>query len=159
MKRETLFLKLIVILMGLPVLALCIFVVPKIGSFAAELVPSMPVIKLLVLIVMYAAAIPFFLALYQTFKLLNFIDNNEAFSDKSAKALRNIKHCALSISGFYVLGMPLFYVMGELDDAPGIILIGLLILFGALVIAVFAAVLEKLVTSAIEMKSENDLTV
>lgn len=159
MKRETLFLKSIVILMGLPVLALCILVVPKIGSFAAELVPSMPYIKALVLFVMYAAAIPFFIALYQTFKLLGFIDKNEAFSNGSAKALRVIKYCAMAISGVYVLGMPLFYIMGELDDAPGIILIGLLIIFASLIIAVFAAVLEKLLTSAIEMKSENDLTV
>ena len=39
MKRgTTLFLKLAVILMGIPVLALCIFLVPEIGNYAAELV-------------------------------------------------------------------------------------------------------------------------
>lgn len=55
--------------------------------------------------------------------------------------------------------MPLFYLIAEADDAPGIILIGMLLIFAALVIAVFAAVLQKLLQEAIHIKSENDLTV
>lgn len=159
MKRETLFLKLAVILMGVPIAALCIFVVPNIAEFAAELYPTMPYLKYLVLIDLYAAAIPFYFALHQAFKLLGFIDKGEAFSDLSVKALKNIKYCAFIICGVYVIGMPLFYLMAEIDDAPGIILIGLVIIFASFVIAVFAAVLEKLLTHAIEIKSENELTV
>jgi hypothetical protein len=49
--------------------------------------------------------------------------------------------------------------VAERDDAPGIILIGLVIIFASMVIGVFAAVLQKLLTNAIEIKSENDLTV
>ncbi|MBP2113589.1 hypothetical protein J2Z70_003750 [Paenibacillus silagei] len=55
--------------------------------------------------------------------------------------------------------MPLFYLMAEKDDAPGIIVIGMILIFASLVIAVFAAVLQKLLKDAIELKSENDLTV
>ena len=55
--------------------------------------------------------------------------------------------------------MPIFYLIAEADDAPGIILIGMVIIFAALVIAVFAAVLQKLLQEAIDIKSENDLTV
>ncbi|MBD7984966.1 DUF2975 domain-containing protein [Sporosarcina sp. Sa2YVA2] len=159
MKRETIFLKMAVILMGVPILALCIFVVPGIASFAAELYPEMAYLKYLVLINIYAGAIPFYFALYQTFKLLSYIDKNNAFSEQSIKALKNIKHCAVLISGLYVVGMPLYYLMAERDDAPGIIVIGLVIIFASIVIAVFAAVLQKLLTSAIEIKTENDLTV
>lgn len=159
MKRETMFLKLAVVVMGIPILALCIFVVPNIAKFAAELYPEMGYIQYLILIDMYAAAIPFYFALYQTFKLLNLIDKDNAFSKRSVTALKNIKYCAALISGLYVLGMPLYYLLAERDDAPGIIVIGLVLIFASFVIAVFAAVLEKLLTSAIEMKKENDLTV
>ncbi|MNL82789.1 hypothetical protein D3C87_2102590 [compost metagenome] len=55
--------------------------------------------------------------------------------------------------------MPLFYLLGEKDDAPGIIVIGMVIVFASMVIAVFAAVLQKLLNEAIDIKSENDLTV
>ena len=57
------------------------------------------------------------------------------------------------------LVMPLFYLIAEIDDAPGIILIGMVIIFASMVIAVFAAVLQRLLQEAIDIKSENDLTV
>ncbi|EDX69744.1 MULTISPECIES: DUF2975 domain-containing protein [Bacillus] len=156
---STLFLKTAVILMGIPVLAMCIFLVPNIGNFAAELYPEMAYIKYLVFINLYATAIPYYFALYQTFKLLNYIDKNNAFSELSVKALKNIKYSALVISVLYVLGMPLFYLVAERDDAPGIIVIGMIIIFASMVIAVFAAVLQRLLKDAIDIKSENDLTV
>ncbi|OAH59224.1 MULTISPECIES: DUF2975 domain-containing protein [Bacillaceae] len=160
MKRgTTLFLKIAVILIGIPVLALCIFLVPEIANFAAELYPDIAYMKYLVLIDLYAAAIPFYIALYQAFKLLSYIDKNKAFSDLSVKALKTIKYCAITISILYVVGMPLFFLMGDKDDAPGIIVIGLVIIFASMVIAVFAAVLQRLLKEAIDIKAENDLIV
>ncbi|MBO0999929.1 DUF2975 domain-containing protein [Bacillus sp. SD075] len=160
MKRgTTLFLKIAVILMGIPVLALCIFLVPEIANFAAELYPDMTYLKYLVLIDLYASAIPFYFALYQAFKLLSYIDKNKAFSELSVRALKTIKNCAITISVLYVAGMPFFYLMAEMDDAPGIILIGMVVIFASMVIAVFAAVLQRLLQEAIDIKTENDLIV
>lgn len=160
MKRgTTLFLKSAVVLIGIPILALCIFVVPEIANYAVELYPDMAFLKSLIFIDLYASAIPFYFALYQAFKLLNYIDKNKAFSELSVKALKNIKNCAIVISGLYVAGLPLFFLMAERDDAPGVILIGLVVIFASMVIAVFAAVLQRLLKEAIDIKSENDLTV
>lgn len=160
MKRvTTLFLKIAVILMGIPVLALCIFLVPEIGNFAAELYPDFSAIKYLVYIDLYATAIPFYYALYQALKLLSYIDKNKAFSDLSVKALKTIKYCAITISSLYIIGMPLFYLIGEKDDAPGVILLGMAMVFASMVIAVFAGVLQMLLKEAIDIKSDNDLTI
>lgn len=158
-RGSTLFLKLAVVLIGIPVLALFIFVVPEIAEFAAELYPELAYLRYLVLVDLYATAIPFYGALYWAFKLLSYIDKNHAFSDLSVKALKNIKYCALGLSGLFAAGMPLFYLMAERDDAPGIIVIGMVIIFASMVIAVFAAVLQRLLKEAIDIKSENDLTV
>jgi len=154
----TLFLKIAVILIGIPVLALCIFLVPKIGNFAEELYPDMAYMKSLVFVVMYGAAVPFYFALYQAFNLLRYIDGNTAFSELSVKALKNIKCCAITISGLYVISSPLFYFIGKKVDPP-IGVVGIIIIFASLVIALFAAVLQKLLKEAIDIKSENDLTV
>ncbi|WP_035300464.1 DUF2975 domain-containing protein [Brevibacillus thermoruber] len=157
-RGTTLFLKMAVILIGIPILALCIFLVPKIGNFAGELYPDMSYLKYLVFIVMYGAAVPFYFALYQAFNLLRYIDKNTAFSELSVKALKNIKCCAFTISGFYVLGFPLFrFITKNMDPPFGIL--QLIIIFASLVIAVFAAVLQRLLQEAINIKSENDLTV
>ena len=70
MKRgSTLFLKIAVFLIGIPVLALCIFVLPEIANYAAELYPDIAYLKYLVLIDLYASAIPFYFA---CIRLLNF---------------------------------------------------------------------------------------
>ncbi|MBJ9990656.1 DUF2975 domain-containing protein [Paenibacillus sp. S28] len=160
MKRgTTLFLKMAVIMIGIPILALCIFLVPKIGNFAGELYPTIVYMKSLVLMDMYAAAIPFYFALYNAFKLLSYIDKNQAFSGLSVRALRNIRYCAITISTLYLLGMPLYYLMGRRVDPPSFIPMGLVIIFASMVIAVFAAVLQRLLQEAIHIKSENDLTV
>ena len=159
MKRETLFLKAAVIFMGIPVLALCVFLVPAISNFMAELYPEAAYLQYLIMIGLYAAAIPFYLVLYQAFKLLGYIDRNEAFSELSVKSLQNIKHFASAISILFILNLPLFYLLAERDDAPGLILVGMVPIFASMVIAVFAAVLQKLLKNAIDIKSENDLTV
>ncbi|WP_339244590.1 DUF2975 domain-containing protein [Bacillus sp. FSL R5-0523] len=158
-RMSTIFLKIALVLIGIPILALCIFLVPKIANYSAELFPNIAYIKYLVFIYLYVTALPFYFALYQAFKLLSYIDKNKAFSGLSVRALKNIKYCAVTISIFYAAGMPVFYLMAEIDDAPGIIVIGLVIIFASMVIAVFAAVLQKLLKEAIDIKSENDLTV
>jgi len=149
MKRETLFLKIVVFLIGLPVLALCIFGLPSLVNY----------LHYPVLIGMYAAAVPYFFALYQTLKLLSYIDQNKAFSDLSVGVLKNIKYCAITISILYAGLTPLLIPIADQDDAPGVVALGLVITFAAMVIAVFAAVLQKLLKNAIDIKSENDLTV
>ncbi|MBT2741023.1 DUF2975 domain-containing protein [Bacillus sp. ISL-77] len=154
----TLFLKIAVFSIGLLVLALCIFLVPPMANFAARMYPTIAPMKYLVFIVMYGAAVPFYVALYQAFNLLRYIDENTAFSELSVKALKNIKCCAFTISGLYVLGLPLFRFIAKKVDPP-IGLLGLIIIFASLVIAVFAAILQRLLQEAINIKSENDLTV
>lgn len=112
-----------------------------------------------VLIGLYVTAIPFFVALYQALRFLSYIDKNKAFSELSVRALKNIKYCAITISILYVVGMPLLFILAQEDDAPGLAALGLVITFASIVIAIFAAVLQKLLTNAIDIKSENDLTV
>ena len=156
MKRETLFLKIAVFLIGIPVLALCVWVVPHV---ALNTVEHSPILTIVALIGVYATAIAYFVALFTTIKLLSYIDQNIAFSELSVKALIKIKYCAIIISSVYVVGMPLIYYAAEVDDAPGLILIGMVIIGASFVVAVFAAVLQKLLKNAIDIKSENDLTV
>ncbi|WP_042354213.1 DUF2975 domain-containing protein [Bacillus rubiinfantis] len=158
-KGSTLFLKLTVVLMGIPVLTLCIFLVPELEEIAAKLLPKFAFINILVSLIFDASAIPFYFALYQAFKLLRYIDRNEAFSEFSVKALRKIKYCAVTISALHLLVLPLFYLFAEMDDAPGVIFVGMIVPFASIVIAVFAAVLQRLLQEAIDIKSENDLTV
>ena len=103
-------------------------------------------------------SIPFFVALYQAFKLLIYIDRNKAFSELSVRALKVIKSCAITISAFIVAGIIFVAIFIE-GDRAGVIVLGLICTFASSVIATFAAVLQKLLKDALDIKSENDLTV
>jgi len=150
MKRcSTIFLKIAVILIGIPVLALCIFWLPGFANY----------LPYPVLIGVYATAITFFFALYQALKLLSYIDKNKAFSELSVKALKYIKYCAITISILYAVLIPFLFPIADADDAPGLVGFPIIIVFASIVIAVFAAVLQRLLQDAIDIKSENDLTV
>lgn len=112
-----------------------------------------------ILIWLYAPAIPFFTALYQTLKLLGYIDKKTAFSLLSVKALQKIQYCAIAMSILYLLGMPFVYFSAKVEDAPGLVLLGAAFVCSPLVIATFAAVLQKLLKEAVDMKAENDSTI
>ncbi|WP_175639365.1 DUF2975 domain-containing protein [Metabacillus schmidteae] len=154
---STLFLKLAVFLMGTPVLGFGTFGFIWLAKNPAN--PDYAHILYPIVIGVYVAVIPFFIALFQAFKLLSYIDKNQAFSELSVKALRVIKFCAVTISGLFVVILPFIFFVAEMDDAPGLVIIGMVPIFASLVIAVFAAVLQKLLQEAINIKSENDLTV
>jgi hypothetical protein len=158
MKRgSTLFLRMAVFLIGIPVLALCIFGLTWLPKNPAN--PDYAHILYPIVIGMYVSVIPFFGALFQAFKLLGHIDKNQAFSELSVKALKNIKICAISISVLYAIILPFVFMVADLDDAPGLVIVGMVPVFASMVIAVFAAVLQRLLQDAIDIKSENDLTV
>lgn len=156
-KGTTLFLKLAIIFIGIPILILGILMGRWLLNNPVN--PEYSYILYPILIGIYITAIPFYTALYMAFRLLIYIDKNKAFSKISVKALRNIKLCASAISGIYMLIFPFVFLLGDKDDAPGIILIGLVPIFISMVFAVFAAVLQKLLQEAIDIKSENDLTI
>ena len=149
---STLFLRTVIYLIGLAVLGICIIIAGvSISGNAGMYLP--------VVLIAGVAAIPFLYALYQGVLLLRYIDKNTAFSEMSVKGIRNIKYCAFTISVLYAAGMPYIVYVADKDDAPGVVMLGLVFIFAPLVTGVFAAVLEKLLHNALEIKSENDLTV
>lgn len=155
-RGSTVFLRGVVILIGLLVLGLCAIGLPML--IKSELTTS-DFDYGWIFVGLYVPATPFFFALYQALKLLDYIDKNQAFSELSVQAFRSIKYCALTISGLFAAGMPYVFYVADRDDAPGVALTGFVIIGASFVIATFAAVLQKLVQNAVDIKSENDLTV
>lgn len=107
----------------------------------------------------YVGSIPFFVALYQAFKVLGYAGRNLVFSEPAVKAMRTIKRCALLIIGFVVVG-EVFILKHNDEENPGAgIFMGLLVIFASAVIGTAAAVFERILQNAVDIKAENDLTV
>lgn len=158
MKRtSTLFLKTVIVLIAIAVLTAMLWF-PQTEGRAVDLdlfsIYSDPFI-----IYSYIAAVPFFIALYQTFKLLGYIGQEKVFSPTAVMALRKIKYCALSISAFIVLAILYIRFMVHGDDPAGPTMLGFIGIFTSVVIATAAGIFQKLLQNVVDMKSEHDLTV
>ena len=156
-KGSTLFLKFVICLIAIGALIWLIWF-PQLEGRAAKL-DLISIYKDPLIIYAYIGSIPFFVALYQAFKLLGYVDNNKVFSQSSVNAVRNIKYCAIIISGLIVLGILYIRLFVNGDDPAGPTALGMFTTFAAIVIATAAAILERLLQNAVDIKSENDLTV
>jgi hypothetical protein len=160
MKRSsTLFLQVVIVLIGIGALALMLWE-PHLEGRNAHATLFQIYFNDPFLAYAYIASIAFFVALYQAFKLLGYVGRGDVFSQHSVKALRTIKYCAMSLVGFLVGAEAYFFiVMRGKDDIAGGVMMGLLLMFVSAVVATAAAVFERTLQSAVELKSENDLTV
>jgi hypothetical protein len=156
-KGSTLFLKVVILLIAIGVLAGLIWF-PQTEGRAANL-DLISIYKDPFIIYIYIGSTPFFIGLYQAFKLLNFIDASKAFSQGAINTLRNMKFASLSLIGFIALAELYIRFFAHGDDPAGPTALGIIVSFAVAVIATAAAVFQKVLQNAVDMKSENDLTV
>jgi hypothetical protein len=156
-QSSTLFLKIVISLIGLVTFAGLIWF-PQTEGRAANL-DLVSIYADPLIIYGFLASIPFFVALYHGIKLLSYVDQNKVFSETAVKAVRNIKYCAITLSGFIVVGLLYIRLFAHGEDAAGPTALGMFTTFACIVIATAAAVFERLLQNAVNIKSENDLTV
>jgi hypothetical protein len=158
MKRgPSLFLRAVLVLIGIGALALLLWE-PHLEGRNAHATPFEIYFKDPFLAYAYIASIPFFVGLYHAFRVLGYAGRNKEFSQSAVRSLRTIKHCAIALVGFVAVGEG-FILMNHSDDRAGGVFVGVLITFASVVVATAMAVLERVLQNAVDMKSENDLTV
>lgn len=161
MKRSSIiFLQVVIVALGIGALALMLWE-PHLEGRNANATNFEIYFKDPFLAYAYTASIAFFVALYQAFKLLGYIGRNEVFSQAAVKALRTIKYCAMTLVAFIVGAEAYFNIVQRRveEDIAGGVMMGLVMIFISVVVATAAAVFERTLQSAVELKSENDLTV
>lgn len=155
---STIFLQVVIVLIGMVALAILIRF-PLTEGRAANLdwfrIYADPFI-----LYGYAASIAFFVALYKAFKLLGYIGQNKVFSSDSVGALKSIKYCAIVLSILIAAaGLYIRISHNKEDDPAGFLAICVVTTFVSIVVATAAAIFEKILQNALDMKSENDLTI
>src|SRR5258706_8665113 len=157
MKRSsTIFLQVVIVLIGIGVLTFLLWE-PHLEGRNAHATLFEIYFKDPFLAYAYTGSISFFVALYQAFKLLGYIGRKEIFSPRSVRALQLIKYCALTLVAFIVGAEAyIFIAVRGKDDIAGGVMMGLFLIFVSAIVATAAAVFEKTLQSAVDMKSEND---
>jgi hypothetical protein len=157
-KGSAIFLQVVIVLFGMGVLTFMIWE-PTVEGVNARATLFQIYFNFFVAYV-YIASIPFFTGLYQAIKVLGYAGQNKVFSPEAVKALRIIKLCAITIMGFVVVsfGFMLSSPPGD-DDRPQGVMMRLFVIFASIVVATAAAIFQRVLQNAVDIKSENDLTV
>jgi hypothetical protein len=158
-RTSTIFLQIVIVLIGIGALALMLWE-PHLEGRNAHATLFEIYFKDPFLAYAYLASIAFFVALFQAFTLLGYIGQNKVFSLNSVRALRTIKYCAIALVALIGVAVAyLFIAVRGKDDIAGGVAIGLFMIFVSVVIGTAAAVFERLLRNAVDIQSENDLTV
>lgn len=158
MKRMTISLFQIgVLFITLCILLLAAFWLPGTAALFAEDAPEYAYLQYPLLIAIYVTLIPFIGSIIEGLRLSRRVAKNEAFSSESVMHLKRIKMCAFAISLLYLIGGIVLSLL--VDLAPGIALLGIIIMLASLMIGLISGILEELLRRALEIKEENDLTV
>src|SRR6185369_815647 len=149
MKRSsTIFLQIIIALIGVGVLALLLWEPHIEGVNAHKAFFQVYLDPFLALL--YVGSIPFFVAIYKAIKVLGYAGQNKIFSQPAVNALRTIKYCAITIIGFVVVEEIFIMLTHGSDDAAGGVFMGVLITLGSIVIAVVAGMFERILQNAVD---------
>ncbi|MGN5650946.1 DUF2975 domain-containing protein [Bacillus sp. Brlt_9] len=156
-RGSTTFLKVITFLIGLAVLAVCIYFLPEAAiSDAIERPGDYSLYPLLVCA--YGICITFSVGLYQILKLLSFIENNNAFSELSLHSLKVIKKCTFTVIFLILLAIVYLRIRVQFtgDDAAGPISLGLMCILATSIIAAIIDVLQKPVKNFLDSQPKNN---
>ena len=156
MKRSsTIFLQVVIVLIGIGALAIMLWE-PHIEGRNAHATLFEIYFKDPFLAYAYIGSIPFFVALYQAFKVLGYVRQNKTFSQATVKALGAIKYCAIAIIGFVAVGA-IFIIFGDSEDRPAGVFMSFLVTFVSSVIAIAAAMFARNLQNALR-RSEGSLS-
>src|SRR6266853_6621888 len=145
MKRaSTIFLQVVIVLIGIAVLAFLLWE-PHLEGRNVNATLFEIYFKDPFLAYIYLAFVPFFVGLYQAFKILGYARRKEIFFQHSVPALRLIKYCALT-TAIFILGAEayLFIFMRGKDDIAGGVMVGAFIILVSAITATAAAVFERI---------------
>lgn len=151
-KINSVILSLVLVIIGIIVLLLCIFVLPSLSQETSRINPEVAYLQYPILLGMYATAVPFFYAIYETVLMIQVAQRESVFSSRIVQGLNHIKYCAIAIIILYVLGI---FVLDYTNAFPPLVAVtGIVILIITMVVALGAAFLKNVVHTS-QLKESN----
>ena len=150
-RGATVFLRAVLVLIGVGALAFLLWE-PHLEGINADATLFEIYFKDPFLAYAYVGSTPFFIGLYQAFRLLRLARRNEEFSASAVRSVRLVRRCALALIGFVIVGLILIF-LGPEDDRAGAVFIGGLVISASILVAASMAVLERTLKSGAELRS------
>lgn len=100
-----------------------------------------------------------FSALFYLYQMVSLIGNEQAFSNQILPLAKKLNQRMVGMAVTFCGILPFVYRVAELDDAPGLIIVGLMIVSIPFSLVVFGKIVEELFKQAVYLKRDQDLTI
>lgn len=117
------------------------------------------VAKILFTIALLLAEILIIGTAWQINRLLVIISHNQIFTQAAIQVTTRIRRLLTAIGTVLIATLPFVYVGVQVEDAPGLMLMAGGVIIIPFVVALLIAVIEQVLTSAVELKKDNQLTI
>lgn len=126
---------------------------PRLALSVAGYRPEWTGYLVLYVLLLYGTALLLFSALWAALRFLAAWRKGRGISREGARAVQGLRRRTLCMALLQGLALPLVYVFGDVEDAPGIILVSLLALCATLVVWALAVLHEELLQAALQEKA------
>lgn len=154
-KTSTIFLQIVIVLFGVIVLGLMLWE-PNLEGVNAHATFFQIYFHDPFLAYVYIMSVPFFVGLYQAFRILGNVGKNKVFTGATLSALRTIKYCAVITACAIVAAdvyLKIFIGIPGTDDPAGAIMLGMIATFLSIVVATAAGMFERIVQQGVTNNS------
>lgn len=125
-KASALFLQAVVVLIGVSTLAFLLWE-PSVEGVNAHKTLFQIYFQDPFVLGAYALSILFFIALYQSFRVLGYARHNNLFSEATARALRIVRYCTTALMAAVLAAQAYLVIVRPGDDIAGGVFMGLLL--------------------------------
>ena len=156
-KKLSLWLKAIMIGVGICGLIVYLGILPNIGSYLKDSYPEFSAWHWPWMIFLWLTAVPCYAVLVLGWKIADNIRRDRSFSYENAEYLKWVSYLSMADAVFVFLANIIFLLLDM--SAAAVMLVICIIVFIGISISICAAALSHLVAKAAEIQEENDLTV
>lgn len=97
--------------------------------------------------------------LFYLYQIVDLIAKNNSFSERTLVLVAKVKHQILAAAISFCGILPFVAQVADLEDAPGLILVGMGPILLPFAAYLFSLIVEELFKNAISLKNEQDLTI
>lgn len=145
MKKELFIFKLSMLLVWITFLAILLFSFLSISNTSNINSNGMNIVLYLLLLLFYISFVPFTIILFNINKLLNSKNIDKICDKSSIKSIDVMIKYSKIMSVLHFISIPLFYIVGEVDDAPGVIIVSLVLFIFPILLLTISSFFKKVI--------------
>lgn len=147
------------LVISIALLILISLFIVEVLQFSIVLFPAIELMRWPMLALLLLSDFLFISIVFNGIRILFDFSKDQVYSTVTIIILKKAYLKAWIITGIFMAFLPFFYIAAELDDAPGLVLVGIFLVGLAFALALLLKVFKKLVQQALTLKEENDLVV